>query len=135
MAEALNIAELIIERFIVRGQRELARCEQLYHVHRLAHHVRGRTIILVDDGMATGTTMQVAIATLRQGHAARIIVAVPVASVSACKKLAAQVDALICLLIPERFLGMGCWYRNFPAVTDEEICALLRQIEPVANRC
>lgn len=132
MAEALNLAEPIIRRFIAKEQRELARCEQRYHNHRPAHYARGRTVILVDDGMATGATMQVALARLRQEHPARIIVAVPVAAVSACKQLATQVDALVCLFIPERFFGIGCWYGSFPTVTDDEICTLLQQTEPAA---
>lgn len=132
LLETLAVSQPVIERFIARKQRELARCEQFYHSRRLAHHVRGRTVILVDDGMATGATMQVALVRLRQEHPARLIVAVPVASVSACKQLATQVDALVCLSIPERFFGISRWYRNFPTVTEEEICTLLRQTEPAA---
>ena len=132
LVEALHVAEPITRRFIAKEQRELARCEQLYHRHCLAHHVRGRTIILVDDGMASGMTMQVALATLRREYPARIIVAVPVAAVSACKQLATQVDALVCLFIPEHFFGIGHWYHSFPTVTDEEICTLLQQTEPAA---
>lgn len=68
MAEALNSAEPITRRYIAREQRELARCEQLYHSHRMNHHARGRTIVLVDDGMASGATMRVALPTLRRSH-------------------------------------------------------------------
>lgn len=128
----MNLAEPITRRFIAKEQRELARCERLYHSHRLNHHVRGRTIVLVDDGMASGATMQVALATLRREHPARIIVAVPVAAVSACKRLATRVDALVCLFIPEHFFGVGRWYGSFPTVTDDEICTLLQQSEPAA---
>jgi putative phosphoribosyl transferase len=135
LLKTLAVSQPVIERFIVREQQKLACCEQLYHMHHLARETRGRTILLVDDGMATGATMEVAIARLRQDHPARIIVAVPVASVSACKKLAMQVDALVCLYIPERFFGIGRWYHNFPSVTNEEVCSLLGQTEPVANCC
>lgn len=83
--------------------------------------------------MASGMTMQVALATLRREYPAHIIVAVPVASVSACKQLATQIDALVCLFTPEHFFGISRWYGSFPAVTDEEICALLKQTELVAT--
>ena len=76
--------------------------------------------------------MQVAVALLRQQHPARIIVAVPVASSSACKKLRSVADAVACLQVPERFSSVGSWYRHFPAVTDEEICTLLKRARLVS---
>jgi putative phosphoribosyl transferase len=117
----------VIERFIEQEQRELARCEQLYRANCSAPAVRDHTVILVDDGMATGATMQLAVARLRQEHPARIVVAVPVASASAYQKLRTVADAVICLHVPARFYSVGCWYRHFPAVTDAEICSLLKR--------
>lgn len=130
--DTLGISEQVIKRFIAKEQQELVRCERLYRTNRSACAVQDHTIILVDDGMATGATMQVAVALLRQEHPARIIVAVPVASSSACKKLRIVADAVACLQVPERFYSVGRWYRHFPAVTDEEICTLLKRARLVS---
>lgn len=134
VVETLGVPEAVIERFIEQEQQELARCERLYRAVRSASAVRDRTVILVDDGMATGATMQVAAAQLRQEHAARVVVAVPVASASACQKLRALADAVACLQVPERFYSVGCSYRRFPVVTDEEICALLKRARSAVPR-
>lgn len=129
--DTLGVSEQVIKGFMAKEQQELAHCERLYRANRSVLAVQDRTVILVDDGMVTGATMQVAVALLRQEHPARIIVAVPVASSSACKKLRTVADAVVCLRVPERFYSLGCWYRHFPAVTDEEICTLLKRAKPI----
>lgn len=125
--DPLGISEQVIKRFMTKEQQELVRCERLYRANRSVPAVQGHTVILVDEGMATGATMQVAVTLLRQEHPTRIIVGVPVASASACQKPHTVADALVCLKVPERFYCVGCWYRHLPAVTDEEISTLLKR--------
>jgi len=106
-------------------QQELARRERLYRGERPAADVRGRTVILVDDGLATGATMRAAIQALRQQQAARIIVAVPTAPPETCQQLRAEADEVICALTPEPYYAVGLWYQDFSQTTDEEVCDLL----------
>jgi putative phosphoribosyl transferase len=89
--------------------------------------VRGCTCILVDDGLATGSTMRAAIAALRQQQPARIVVAVPVAAPSTCQDFQAEVDEAVCALMPEPFYAVGLWYEDFSATTDDEIHDLLQR--------
>jgi putative phosphoribosyl transferase len=127
LIQELDIPEQVIEEITSREQRELARREQLYRGHRPELQVQGRTVILVDDGLATGATMRAAIAALRQQHPARIVVAVPVAPPSVCQALRAVADEVVCLLTPEFFLGVGRWYDDFSPTTDEEVRGLLER--------
>jgi putative phosphoribosyl transferase len=87
--------------------------------------VRNRTVILIDDGIATGSTMRAAIAILRQQQPQRIIVAVPVAPLETYRELQAEVDEVVCLLTPEPMNAIGLWYENFSQTTDEEVRELL----------
>jgi putative phosphoribosyl transferase len=87
--------------------------------------VRGRTVILVDDGLATGATMQAAIQALREQQPARIVVAVPTASPETCERLKEEVDDVICAVTPEPFYAVGLWYENFSQTSDEEVRDLL----------
>jgi putative phosphoribosyl transferase len=83
-------------------------------------------VILIDDGLATGSTMRAAAAALRQRNPARIVVAVPVAAASTCERLRLEVDELVCLYAPEEFYAVGEWYRDFRQTSDEEVRELLR---------
>lgn len=121
----LHIPEEAIKAVIEREQRELERREHLYRDGRPAPDVKGRTVILVDDGLATGATMRAAIAALRQPQPARIVVAVPVAAPSVCEELGMQVDEIVCTQTPEPFYGVGFWYDDFSQTTDEEVHDLL----------
>lgn len=87
--------------------------------------VKGRTVLLVDDGLATGTTMQAAVKAVRSMQPARVVVAVPVGSIEASANLGAMADELVCLSTPEPFMAVGLWYGEFPQTTDEEVAALL----------
>jgi putative phosphoribosyl transferase len=87
--------------------------------------VRGRTVILVDDGLATGATMHAAIAALRRQQPARIVVAVPTAPPETCEALRAEVDDVICAITPQPFESVGLWYDDFSPTTDEEVRELL----------
>jgi putative phosphoribosyl transferase len=127
VVDELAIPESIIETATTNAERELARRERIYRGHRPAPQVQGRIIILVDDGVATGATMQAAIAVVRSQHPARLVVAIPVAPPSVCAEIQEQVDEMICLMTPEVFLGVGVWYEDFSQLTDKQVRALLEQ--------
>ncbi|MGE5207210.1 MAG: phosphoribosyltransferase [Chlamydiota bacterium] len=113
---------------IAASEQEVVRQnEALYRRNFPAHNVAAATVIVVDDGVATGSTMRAAIAALRQLKAARIVVAAPVAPASTCRELQATADQVVCLATPETFLTVGQWYVNFEQVSDDEIVALLEQ--------
>lgn len=119
-------AERIVEEVAAAERQELERREAEYRGSRPAPDLRGKVVVLVDDGLATGATMRAAVQALRQKEAARIIVAVPVGSPSACAKVAAEADAVLCLTSPEDFEAVGQFYDNFAQTTDEEVRELLR---------
>lgn len=114
---------------VAREQRELVRREQLYRGGRPMSKVAGRCVIVVDDGLATGSSMRAAIVALRQHAPARIVVAVPVASPEACTELAALVDETTCALTPEPFSSVGQWYDDFEQTEDGEVRQLLAQAD------
>jgi len=107
--------------------RELARREQVYRGGRPPLDLAGRTVILVDDGLATGSTMRAAVAGLRQRGPSRVVIAVPVAATSTCEALAGEVDDIVCGQTPEPFLAVGLWYADFSQTTDEEVRAELER--------
>ncbi|PYS89822.1 MAG: phosphoribosyl transferase [Acidobacteria bacterium] len=123
----INIPDEVIDAVAAKEQRELARREQLYRDDRPAPDVRGRTVILVDDGLATGSTMRAAAAALRKQQPAKIIVAVPVAAAATCDEFRAEVDEVVCAVTPEPFQAVGLWYKDFSQTTDEEVHDLLAQ--------
>jgi len=125
VVDALHIPPATIDAVAAAEQRELARRERLYRGTRPAPDVRGRTVILVDDGLATGATMRAAVAALRQQQPARIVVAVPIAAPSTCDELRAEVDEIVCAITPEPFYAVGLWYEDFAPPTDDEIRTLL----------
>ena len=110
-------------------ERELARRERLYRGDRPPPDVRDRTVILVDDGLATGATMNAAIRALREQEPARIVVAVPTASPETCERLRKEVEEVICAVTPEPFYAVGLWYEDFSQTTDEEVRELLARAE------
>src|SRR5213594_593344 len=121
----LRIPDYIVDEVAASEQQELARRERLYRGDRPAPDVRGRSVILVDDGLATGATMLAAVKALRQQQPARIVVAVPTASPETCEQLRAEVDDIICAITPEPFHAVGLWYEDFSQTTDEEVRDLL----------
>jgi predicted phosphoribosyltransferase len=125
IVSALRIPEYVIDKVTAKEQQELARRERLYRGNRPAPDVRGRVVILVDDGLATGATMLAAIKALRQQQPARIVVAVPTAAPETCEELKAEVDDVICAVTPRPFHGVGLWYEDFSQTTDEEVRNLL----------
>ena len=123
--QALGIPRQTINAVVAREERELERREREYRGQRPAASVRGRTAIVVDDGLATGSSMRVAAKALRKEAAAEIVVAVPVASPSTCSAFELEVDKVVCATTPEPFSAVGQWYRNFSQTTDEEVRDLL----------
>ena len=123
----LSLSDEIIEHIVAREQHELERRERTYRGQRPMLDVRDRIIIIVDDGLATGSSMRAAIAALRQKRPAKLIVAVPVGASVTCSELAALADEAICLETPENFRAVGLWYTDFSQVTDEEVIDLLER--------
>jgi len=121
----LNISEEVIEAVAAEEQQELTRRERAYRGERPAPNVHDRTVILVDDGLATGSTMRAAVAALRRQNPARIIVAVPVGSPETCAELEREADDVVCAAMPEPFYAVGLWYDDFTQTTDEEVHDLL----------
>src|SRR5438045_7336852 len=114
-------AQSIVEMVTAIEREELKRRERDYRSDRPAPEVRGRTVILVDDGLATGATMRAAAAALRQQGAAKIIVAVPVGAPSTCYEIRSVADEVVCLQTPGSFMGVGQYYEDFSQSTDEEV--------------
>ena len=123
--EHLPLPEAEIEAVEAKEQQELRRREQLYRGARPPLDVRGKTVILVDDGLATGSTMRAAAEALRQLEPARIVAGVPVAAASTCEELQEVVDEIVCALTPDAFYAVGLWYADFSPTTDKEVCELL----------
>src|SRR5258706_4891600 len=109
--------------------KELERRERAYRGDRPEPNVQGKTIILVDDGLATGSTMRAAVAALRQQDPARIVVAVPVSATQTCDEYRMGVDEIICASTPEPFHGDGQWYRDFSQTSDDEVRELLKKAQ------
>lgn len=123
----LDISNRVIDLVAKEEQRELDRREKAYRGASPPLDVTGRTVILVDDGLATGSTMRAAFKALKNLGPAKIIVAAPVASRETCESFNADVDSTcVCVMNPEPFQGVGLWYRDFSQTTDEEVCYLLK---------
>jgi putative phosphoribosyl transferase len=122
---ALPDAQSIVEMVTAIEREELKRRELTYRAGRPPSDLRGRTVILVDDGLATGATMRAAAAALRQQGAAKIIVAVPVGAPTTCREIRDEVDDILCLHTPVSFMGVGQYYEDFSQTSDEEVRELL----------
>lgn len=127
LIHALSVPEEMINHVAQQELRELQRREQLYRGDRPALDVRGKTVILIDDGLATGASMRAAVAGLRAQQPARIVIAVPTAAPETCSAFEFKVDEIICSITPEPFLGVGRWYEDFSQITDEQVRALLEE--------
>ena len=125
MVADLGISERQIASIIERETLELKRRDQLYRGTRPFPDLTGRVVIVVDDGLATGSTMRAAVEALRARHPARVIAAAPVASASACATLRQAADGCVCATSPEPFYGVGMWYEDFSQTTDHEVIVLL----------
>jgi putative phosphoribosyl transferase len=125
LVHRLGIPEQLIQRAIADELRELERREAAYRGDREPRKLEGKTVILVDDGLATGATMRAAALAVREQSPARVIVAVPVAAAETCDRLRSDVDEVICILTPEFFYAVGFWYDDFSQTSDEEVRELL----------
>jgi putative phosphoribosyl transferase len=125
VVDTLAIPDRIIHHIAAQEQRELDRRERLYRGARPPPDVRNKTVILVDDGLATGSTMRAAAAALREQEPDRIAVAVPVAAPETCDELRDTVDDIVCAITPDPFYAIGLWYEDFSQTTDDEVRDLL----------
>ena len=128
VVDYLRIPDEVIDAVAAEEQRELDRRERAYRGYAGAPDVRGRTVILVDDGLATGSSMRAAVIALREQQPARIIVAVPVAARATCDEFRSQVDEIVCAVTPEPFRAVGLWYEDFSQTSDEEVRNLLARV-------
>lgn len=133
VVHSLSIPTSVINDVAVQELRELERREQLYRGRHLPLEIAGQIAIVVDDGVATGSSIRAAITALRSHRPARIVVAVPVAPREACEKLRADVDELVCLIEPESFIAVGQWYEDFRQIRDQDVHDLLAKASAVLN--
>ena len=129
--DQLGIPRTAVEQVAVRERLELDRRDKLYRGDRRLPVLRDRTVILVDDGLATGATMEAAIVAVRQYQPARVVVAAPVGARETCARLAQLADEVVCAQTPEPFQAVGFWYALFDQTSDQEVIELLRR----ANAC
>ena len=125
LVRSLRISQKAIEQVVVREWQELERRDRLYRGSRPVPDLGDRTIILVDDGIATGSTLKAALSTIKQQQPKRIVIAVPVASTDVCNELKEEVDEVVCLFTPKWLYAIGLWYDDFSPTSDEEVCNLL----------
>ena len=123
----LAVSPEAVAEVVAREQAELVRREHLYRGQRPAISLRGRTVIVVDDGLATGATMRAAVLAIRQQHPAHLVVAVPVGAEDTCQALRDEVDEVVCAATPQPFRAVGLWYKNFPQASDDEVSTLLEE--------
>ena len=124
-AGMVGMTEALLEETLTRESEELRRRVERYRDGRPATGVHGRVVVVVDDGLATGLTALAAVRALRKRGARGILIAVPVGSRQAVSMLAEEADRIVCLTVPERLMGVGMWYRDFAAVSDEQVVSLL----------
>jgi predicted phosphoribosyltransferase len=125
----LRVGSDVLERVERDERAELARRERVFRGDRPAPDLRGKTVVLVDDGIATGATMRAAVAALANGPAGRVVVATPVAAPEAVEALRREAGEIVCLATPQDFLAVGRWYRDFPQTSDGEVRELLAAAE------
>jgi putative phosphoribosyl transferase len=126
IVSALGLSGEEVEAIADSELRELERREAAYRVGKTPLEVKGKTVILIDDGLATGASMRVAVHAVRSGGAARVVVAVPVAPADTCEMLRSEADEVVCAETPSDFRAVGQWYRDFSQTTDDEVAMLLR---------
>ena len=128
--ESWRISQAELDRVVAEEQQELERRDRLYRCGRPAPVVKGKVVVLVDDGIATGATVKAAISTLQQHNPKRIVVATPIAPQSICEELEANVARVVCLATPDPFFAIGQWYEDFDQTSDAEVQQLLNIAEP-----
>lgn len=132
---AHQISAAMIEQVATQEHQELERRERLYRGDRPLPILRDRTIIVVDDGLATGATMRAALQALRLQQPAQLIVATPIAAEATCRQLEMLADRVICVEVSDRLSSIGYWYTDFSQTTDETVCGLLQQAREHRHDC
>jgi predicted phosphoribosyltransferase len=132
--EALEIPQQVIHDVVAKEEHEIERREREYRDSRPPIDVRSQIVILVDDGLATGSSMRVAAIALRKKSPAQIVMGVPVAAAATCAEFENQVDRVVCAITPEPFWAVGQWYRDFSQTSDEEVRELLRRAAEFTSR-
>jgi putative phosphoribosyl transferase len=127
MVRSLGVSESEIAETTAREEESVRQRDILFRDSRPAPKIAGQTVLVVDDGLATGSSMRAAVAALRQRSPARIVVVVPVGSAATCRELESQADEVLCLVTPEPFWAVGQWYADFSPTTDQQVQELLRQ--------
>ena len=127
MIRQLQLSDEDVEAVVAREQEEMKRREELYRGGRPALDLEGKTVVIVDDGLATGSTMTAAARYVRELRPCRVIIGVPVGSGEACLRLRNEADDVVCVATPERFFAVGEWYRSFRQVSDSEVARLLSE--------
>lgn len=127
VTEGLGISDAMIKSVVAKESDELKRRELLYRGHNDPPGIYRKTIILVDDGIATGSTMRAAILAIKQQKPARLVVAVPTGAPTSCAAIEPQIDELVCLMQPRDFYAVGQWYEHFSQTSDEEVAGLLEE--------
>jgi putative phosphoribosyl transferase len=127
VVRSMSIPEVTLNEVAAEELQELKRRELAYRGHGGSPDAAGKIVILVDDGIATGSTIRAAVAALKRQHPARLIVAVPTAAASTCDELRSQFDEFVVLMAPEDFRSVGEWYADFSQTTDDEVTTLLRK--------
>jgi predicted phosphoribosyltransferase len=134
VTDALRVPDEVIDSVEERERAELERQERAYRGARPFPDVKGRTVIVVDDGLATGATMRAAARAIAERGPARLVVAVPVAAPETCEALSDQVDEVVCVLTPDPFQAVGLWYDDFRPTTDDEVRDCLDRAEWLHSR-
>jgi predicted phosphoribosyltransferase len=132
--EAAQVPAAVLESVTEAEYRVLDERERIYRGDRSSVPVDGKVTVLVDDGLATGTTMRAALTAVRQQGPAAVVVAVPAAAQATCERLRAEADDVVCPFTPEPFYAVGLWYANFAQTTDDEVRALLARANPGKGR-
>jgi putative phosphoribosyl transferase len=132
--KSMKVSDEVVEATIAGQRLELARRESAYRGDRSPIDVAGRTVILIDDGLATGSTMRAAVTALRRQHPERIVVAVPIGAPSTCAEFRSIADEVICAVSPEPFRAVGMWYDDFTQTRDEEVSDLLARASGAVAR-
>jgi putative phosphoribosyl transferase len=127
IVEMLQISEELITQSAEEEWQKLQRSEKLFRDNQPAVSIKGKIVILIDDGLATGASMRAAVLALRHQQPAGIIVAVPVAAPETCADFETEVEQTVCLETPEPFYAVGLYYRHYPEVSDEEVTEMMRQ--------